>query len=222
MSKDNSLSVEAYEHIKNMILRMELKSGDRVPEQKISEQIGGSRTPIREALRRLANEGLVNLYPRRYAEVVAFDDEAIRQIGILRLSQDILACRLAVRYASEEDFDYLEQLSWQCEMGAESGNIYERIQYDLQFHTCIAEIGKNKYLFANVKKTYLLVHLIQISKYTTVADSLRQIRHHHELIDALRSRDNIRTTEIICHHLWDFFNIDNEIINMYLPQSSDI
>lgn len=210
-----SSSTKVYERIKEMILHLDLKPGDRIPELKICEQIGSSRTPVREALRQLSSEGLVTLYPRRFAEVSTFDDEKIEQVGTVRLSQELLACRLAILNASDEDFLSLQQLVRQCEMGAECGNIYDRIVYDLQFHIHIAEIGKNKLLLQEMQKTCLLVHLIQISKYTTVADSLIQIRHHQEIIDALKSRDNARVSAIICHHLYDFFHISPEIIAMY-------
>ena len=79
---------------------MELKPGDRIPENKIAQQFGISRTPIREALRRLANDGVINIYPNRYAEVITIDPEYVSQIGQARIAIDTMLAKLAVYYGN--------------------------------------------------------------------------------------------------------------------------
>jgi len=211
-----NLSDKAYEQIKNMILHLDIKPGERIPEEKIARFIDGSRTPVREAMRRLSAEGLVNIYPRRYAQVACFDEEAVRQIGTVRLSQDLLSCSLAIQYGTPEQFAQLESLAKQCEFGAKSGNIYNRIAYDSAFHLGIAQIGGNDLLIQNQKKTYLLVHLIQISKYTGVEDSLKQISHHKEIVDSLCARDYSRACRTVIAHLKDYFKIDPAVAGTML------
>lgn len=210
-----SLSHQAYKQIKHMILHLEMKPGERIPEEKLANLVNGSRTTVREALRKLANEGLVNIYPRRFSEVAYYDEEAVKQIGVLRLSQDILSCQLAIRYGSDADFSELESLAQKCEDGAKRGNIYERIKFDSDFHLKIAEIGRNELLIQNQKRLYLMIHLIQISKYTNVQDSISQIREHRDIIDALYSRDLKKVKLAVCKHLQSFYDIDKEIIEMY-------
>lgn len=211
-----NLSQEAYEKIKAMILHLEVKPGERIPEEKFASVVSGSRTPVREALRRLSDEGLVKIHPGRYSEVAYYDEESIKQIGLLRLSQDLLSCQLAVLHGSNSDFAILQQLAEKCEEGAKSGNVYERITYDLDFHLHIAEIGGNKLLIQNQKKLYMLIHLIQISKYRSVDESLKQINNHGQIIEALYARDFPTLKSVICNHLQSFYNIDQGIIDMYL------
>ncbi|QGU96066.1 GntR family transcriptional regulator [Clostridium bovifaecis] len=211
-----NLSQKAYEQIKYMILHLEIKPGERIPEEKLADVVSGSRTPVREALRRLSEEGLVNIYPGRFSEVAYYDEEAVKQIGVLRLSQDLLSCQLAITNGSNADFALLNQLAEKCEIGARSGNIYERIAFDLEFHLQIAQIGANKLLIQNQKKLYMLIHLIQISKYTSVQDSIAQIENHRDIINALYNRDFKAIKVIICKHLQSFYDIDQEIIDMYL------
>ncbi|MBS4959895.1 MAG: GntR family transcriptional regulator [Clostridiales bacterium] len=215
MGKKN-LSVEAYEHIKQMILHVEIKPGERIPEEKIAGQLGSSRTPIREALRKLSNEGLVYLYPKRFAEVAHYDQDSIREIGALRLSQDMLSAQLALHYGSNADFVYLRSLADKCEEGARIGNIYDRIRLDCEFHLGIAHIGGNQLLVKFQQELYQRIHLIQISKYSGIEDSLMQIQHHHAIVDALTARDFDKTKKIICNHLQNFFDIDRALINQYL------
>jgi DNA-binding GntR family transcriptional regulator len=218
MGKDTgkrSLAQNAYEQIKHMILHLEIKPGERIPEEKLVSLVDGSRTPVREALRRLSNEGLVRTYPGRFSEVAYYDDAAVKQVGILRLSQDVLSCQLAITNGSNADFAVLNQLAEKCEVGARSGNIYERIAFDLEFHLQIAKIGDNNLLIENQKKLYMLIHLIQVSKYTSVQDSMAQIENHREMIEALYDRDFGKVRTVICNHLQSFYEIDQKIVDMY-------
>ena len=65
----NNLSGMVYHYLLDMILSMKIKPGDRIPEARIATQFGISRTPIRDAMKQLANDGILNIYPNRFAEV---------------------------------------------------------------------------------------------------------------------------------------------------------
>lgn len=211
-----SLSQKAYQQIKYMILHLEIKPGDCIPEEKLASFINGSRTPVREALRKLSGEGLVTIYPGRFSKVVQYDENAVKQIGIVRLSQDLLSCQLAIINGSNADFAPLAELVKKCENAAKIGNIYERIEFDAEFHLLIAKIGGNKFLIKNQKRLYLLIHLIQISKYTSVEDSVIQIQKHKDILEALYNRDFKMIKIVVCKHLQLFYNIEQEILDMYI------
>lgn len=211
-NRKKSSSELAYEQIREMILHLDVKPGEKIPEEKIAKFVGGSRTPVREALRRLSAEGLVRIYPRRFAEVAYYDEKAVQELGTVRLAQDILACKLAIRYGSPEQFKHLAMLAERCQHGAELGNIYDRIVFDSAFHLYIAEIGGNQLLLENQRKVYLMVHLVQISKYTGVEDSLRQISLHQEILTALQKRDIHLVQQACCEHLQDFFALDPAVL----------
>lgn len=211
-----SLSQQAYEQIKKMILHLEIKPGERIPEEKIAEIVNGSRTPVREALRKLGDEGIVTIYPGRYSEVAYYDKSVVKEIGELRLSQDLLSCQLAIRHGSNSDFARLSHIAEMCEMSAKKGNVYERIAFDSEFHLEIARIGKNELLIQNQAKLYRKIHLIQISKYTNIDDSIVQIKKHKDIIAAFYDRDYGKIKILVCEHLEKFYDIDQEIINMYM------
>src|SRR5690554_1829361 len=103
VTNKKSLSEMAYDKIKEMILHLEIKPGERIPEERITEIVKCSRTPVREALRKLNEEGLVVSYPGRYSEVAKYSKEDIKKIGELRLAQDLLACQLAIRHGSNSE-----------------------------------------------------------------------------------------------------------------------
>ena len=82
----NSQSETAYKQIKDMIFRMELLPGSHIPELGIAAKLSISRTPVHDALRQLASEGLVTITQNRGAAVTCFSDQEIAEIGAVRLS----------------------------------------------------------------------------------------------------------------------------------------
>ena len=90
----------AYQKIKDMIFHMEILPGDKISEPQISAKLEISRTPIHDALRKLGSEGLVEIGRNRGATVMKFTAAEIEEIGTIRLSQDILAGKLAAYHGS--------------------------------------------------------------------------------------------------------------------------
>lgn len=211
----NSQSELAYEQIKQMIFHMELMPGDRVPEMQVAAKLSISRTPIHDALRKLEAEGLVRIERNRGAAVTQFSDAEVKEIGTLRLSQDILSAQLAAYYGCASDFDRLQTIAAECEAAAADGNIYGRIQKDTEFHMEIARISGNSQLIERQFEIYQQIHLIQISKYTDVEHSLIQIHHHKPLITAIRSGDLEEARRLICQHIKDFYRIEPYILACY-------
>lgn len=203
-----SLGGVVYEYIKNMILEKQIKCGERIPEEKIAKQLGVSRTPIREALRRLSNEGLINIYPNRFAEVITFDQKSIKDLGVIRISLDTLAAQLAIHNGSNADFFKLKELADQCYEAARVGDIANRIKTDYEFHLMMTEIGGNSTMMKFQKELYLKVQLLQATKYVDISDSLRKIEHHHQIVEKLMERDVDAVIKLIQKHLVEFYNID--------------
>lgn len=205
----------AYAQIREMIFHMELLPGDRVPELQIAARLNLSRTPIHDALRCLEAEGLVLISHNRGASVKQFSEEEIREIGAIRLAQDILSAELASYYGSASDFEALMRLADACEAAAQSGDIYGRIQLDMDFHTRIAAISGNARLLEQQRQLYQQIHLIQISKYTDISQSLIQINHHKPLVRAIQAGDLKRVRSLIYQHIKDFFRLDAFLLRCY-------
>ena len=137
-----NLSQTVYDYIMKMLLKQEIKCGEKISEENISERLNISRTPIREALRLLASQGLLVIYPKRFAEVVTFSENDKQQIGIVRLNQDIFSAKLAIQNGSNADFLNLSRIADECEQYAKEDDMYMRITTDCRFHLMLAEIGK--------------------------------------------------------------------------------
>lgn len=204
-----------YEHIKEMILRKEIASGEKIPEKQIEEKLNVSRTPVREAVRRLSSDGLVQVYPNRYSEVATFDDAAIIELGTMRLSMDCFAAQLAVQNGSNRDFQELLNLAEECEKANQNEDLYSRIDYDCRFHMKLVEIGGNRLLLDCQNRLFLRTRLLQTTILMSTASAACDSEQHLAIVDALFKRDVEQVLKNIIDHLGAFYNIN--VSGFYCP-----
>lgn len=207
-----------YYKILDMILRNELKPGDRILEDEMAAKYEISRTPVRDAFRRLAADGLITIYPKRYAEITRFSPESVHQLGIMRLSNDILAGRLAIYKGSDADFKAMRRLAEMCEEFAESGEFYDGTLADCKFHLMISEIGENPLLIKMQNSIYLRVHLLQQQNLLFKMDQASRMAHHGAILEAFENRDSDAYVNLICRRYQKVYSLDDEIVRQYLPR----
>lgn len=205
----------AYTKLKEMIFHMELLPGERIPELQIAEKLAISRTPIHDALRHLAADGLVTISRNRGAAVRRFTDREVCELGTIRLSQDILSAKLASYYGNTAAFDNLRRLAEANQSAAAEGNIYLRIKIDNDFHLEITKIANNQHLYDLQYELYQQIYLVHILRYTDVKNSLVQIEHHLPLIEAIRKADMDKISQLLCAHLKDFYQIDPYVLKCF-------
>ncbi len=210
--KSKILSEEVYTHILNMILNLEIDSGEKIPEERIAAMLGVSRTPIREALRKLNEAGLVNLYPRRFAEVASFDEEMIRNIGLTRISLDQLAVEMVILNGSNAEFERIEETAQTCLEMAKSGDKFNAVRWDSAFHLEIAKLSKNTVLFEILNGIHLKVRFIQM-KFEKKANVLhRHVALHIPIVEAIKKRDEVLAVTLAKKHLVEFYGLENHSI----------
>ncbi len=203
------LSETVYQQVLDLIMTKRIQCGERISEERIAQMLGISRTPIREAMRRLSNEGIVNIYPKRYAEVVTIDETFIKDLGTVRITMDTLAALLAIDHGSNNDFLELKDIADKCMAAAQRGDINERIRLDSSFHTQLTEISGNPILVKMQKELYLKVSLVQVIKYKDIEDSVKRVEGHFAIIDALLKRDTRAVIKSIQDHLGAFYALDS-------------
>lgn len=200
---------------------MELRPGTKISEPEMAAKLSISRTPVHDALRKLQAEGLVSIGLNRGASVMCFSDDEIKEIGTVRLAQDVLAAELASYYGSASDFERLSCMADACEIAASQGDIYGRIQKDVAFHVEISKISGNTRLMNQQYAIYQQIQLIQISKYTDIQHSLVEIRHHKPIISAIRGGDIKEARSLICQHVRDYYRIDPYLLRFYDYQTAE-
>jgi DNA-binding GntR family transcriptional regulator len=208
MSKSSStLSQPAYDYLLDLIMTKQLMPGEKIPENKIAELFGISRTPVRDAMRQLANEGLIVIFPNRFAQVAEFNIEAIREIGVLRISLDTLAIKLALLFGSQSDFLNLRKLAAACDEALQSNDFIKRTKLDTDFHMELAQISHNSLLIKFQKELNLRVQFIILHYSKSVNNEQQHINQHVQLADALLAHDEQLALALIVDHLTSFYNL---------------
>lgn len=211
MSKRNvGLSEPAYKHILDLIMTKQLMPGDRIPETRIAEDFNISRTPVRDAMRQLSNEGLIEIFPNRFAQVRVYSEDAIREIGTLRVALDTMSVKLAGLYGSRADFLHLRELAEQCIDAFNAEDPAMRRVYDSEFHLELARIASNSLLFKFQKELQLRVQFIQLHHPNPVENETVHLRQHLEIAEALMAHDEKQALSLICDHLTSFYGLKKD------------
>ena len=146
-----------YEELKMQILKGSIIPGTRMMEVELAEEMGVSRTPIREAIRKLEKEGLVTIEPRRgaYASMISTED----MVEILEVRQDLegLAAYFAADRMTEAQMEELRQVSASYDDAVRRGNMEDMIRHDTRFHHIIVESCRNKILVQMIEQLQELV-----------------------------------------------------------------
>ena len=199
-----SLTEPVYDHILNLILNMELKPGDRIPEVTIAQELGVSRTPVRNALKQLENEGLVVIYPNRFVQVATYDDEMIQNLGIMRIAVDSMAVRLAIFRGSNEDFHRLRTLAEKSCIIDENAGRLERIRNDYLFHLQLSIIARNPVL---EKYQSQFLRQMEVMLSYRFVEAMTASVTHLMIADAIEARDEELAVKLTTTHLAEFYHL---------------
>ena len=204
-----------YEELKRQIMVGEIQPGTRMMEVELADEMGVSRTPVREAIRKMEKEGLVTIEPRRGA--YASDISVQEMVDVLEVRQDLegMAASLAARKITDEQKTHLRELVGQYRKAIDSGNIPEIIDQDEAFHKYIVGIGENKTLIQMVTKLQELALRFRYMYYEDFSRFRNQPTEHEHITEAIISGDSEtarRLAEEHLSHLKEF--VENEAENL--------
>lgn len=183
-----------------MILSGELKAGQQIAEEGLTALFGISRTPIREAIRRLGEYGLVRIRPRARIEVVLLSDKEIMDVMEVRASLEKLAVVLASQNAIAEELENLRLIAAQCHKHLADGDISRTFETDSRFHLELARLSGNGVLLHSLERLdafVQLARLVHCQNRETISSALMM---HDDLINALVAGDIGRATQIAERH----------------------
>ena len=175
--------------LRQAILKGELSPGERLMEIQLAEKLGVSRTPIREAIRKLELEGLVLMIPRKGAEVAKISEKNLRDVLEVRRSLEELAIELACQRMSQEDIEALEQAQEAFKTAIAKGEAMAIAQTDEQYHDVIYQGTRNDKLvqmLGNLREQMYRYRLEYIKD-----EDKRQVLlvEHEHILKALRNRN---------------------------------
>lgn len=198
-----SLADQVHNYIKRLILSGELKGGEKIPEEKIARQFGVSRTPIREALRRLDEYGLIYLKPRSYAVVVELKPEEAEQIARVRAQLESLSVELLSDCGTEEDFEALEQLAKECDRLLLTGDLASTFEKDSQLHLEIAGRTGNRHLYELFEKIDAKMQLLRLILHLPIKELTKFIGQHKEIIHHMKIHDKETAVKLMTKHIME-------------------
>lgn len=193
----------AYHAVSAMILTGEVAEGDWLRESALAEQINVSRTPIREALSRLAAEGIVETHRGRGAQVVSLSEEEVAALFDLRVRFEPLAAGLAVPRLGEAEIELLCDLAARMEEleRSASPDWQEMWRLNNEFHSVFFRHAGNRHLTTAIQAVTRPVVVARTFRTYSKAALARSMRHHRELIDAARARDGEWAEAVMRAHI---------------------
>ncbi|HZQ73567.1 MAG TPA: GntR family transcriptional regulator [Burkholderiales bacterium] len=194
-----SLGQRVAEELRRSILTNRRKPGDRLVEEQLSEELGVSRIPIREALRVLAAEGLVDVQPRRGASVADISPEVARDLVEVRATLEGLNARLAARHHQPEIVAELREVLTAGNRAARSGNVDDLVRLNGEFHDKLAEAGRNTILWDIMR--VLRERTSLVFAVNTARRAREDWSEHSEILAAVIAGDEERAAVLATRHV---------------------
>jgi DNA-binding GntR family transcriptional regulator len=203
LAAEISLADKAYHAIRDMIVSLELRPGSLISERDLMERLRVGRTPTREALQRLAQEKLVEVYPRRGMFVATVEIRDLTAISEVRAELESHAARLAAERATDEERAELEALVFEVvERG--HGDVRGLMDLDQRVHRHIYQCAHNSYLARTLDEYYVL----SLRIWHLAHDQPRELRdavfEHRMLLEAINVRDAAAAQKLMRDHVRDF------------------
>ncbi len=191
--------------LRQAILRGELKPGERLMEIQLANKLGVSRTPIREAIRKLELEGLVLMIPRRGAEVAEITEKSLRDVLEVRGALEELAVKLACQKITDAQIQELRAAEKEFEMALSSGDVTMYAEADVKFHDVIYHATDNQRLIQllfNLREQ-MYRYRVEYLKREEAHETL--LVEHKKIIETIANRDMDAAVDAVCQH------IDNQV-----------
>ena len=203
-ARTDSLSSVAYYLVRDLIVTLDLAPGTPLVERALMERLGLGRTPVREALRRLADEGLVAIYPRRGMVVAPVDVRDLASICEVRVEMEGFAARLAAERATARDKDAAGALASDLERLPEESDERALIRFDQRVHHLVHRCTHNAYL-QDTLGAYLTLSLrlwfVGLDQVSRLDDAIRE---HREMLQAISEGDGDRAASVARAHVAGF------------------
>lgn len=194
--------------LRQAILRGELKPGTRLMEISLANKLGVSRTPIREAIRKLENEGLVLMTPRKGAEVAEITEKSMLDVLEIRKALEELTTGLACDRITPEQIERLKEAETYFEDMLDGRDITLIAEADVKFHDIIFEATDNKRLINLLNNLREQMYRFRIEYLKGLEYYPKLKEEHNMLIRAIENGDKETAKQVIGNH------IDNQVLTV--------
>lgn len=198
--------------LREAILKGDLKPGERLMELQLAARLGVSRTPIREAIRMLQQEGLAITVPRRGAEVAGISEKDMEDVLQIREALEVLAAQLACEKISEGQIEQLKENIKEFEAAAFTGDIKRIAGADVKFHEIIFEAAQNPRLVSMLNNLSGQIYRYRMEYLKEGENYPKLVEEHRQITEGLLLSDKDYVTEMTKRHMKNQENTIKDVI----------
>ncbi|MFP4698462.1 MAG: GntR family transcriptional regulator [Eubacteriales bacterium] len=215
-----SLRGRVFNKIREDILLGKYKQSEALKETKISSELGVSRTPVREAIRQLELEGLVNIIPNKGAIVTGINDKDIKDIYAIRSLLEGLSTRWSVDNLTEQQVDELEEIIYISQFHAEKGHFEQLYELDNRFHEVLYNASASRTLKHVLTDFHNYVQRVRKVALSTKERALKSIEEHKAILEAIKEKDKDKAEQRTNLHIRNTAKnvIENGLAEQFIKQ----
>lgn len=198
---EKSLRGQVFDKIRSDILNGKYKRGEELVESSIGKELGISRTPVREAIRQLELEGLVQLVPNKGAFVTGISEKDVRDIYLIRARLEGLAARMAAKNITPELLDAMEETVVLSEYHAKKEHYEQVCEMDSKFHKLLYKASGSRILEHTLTDFHQYVQRVRMASIMKKRRMEKSNDEHDAILTAIREHDEEKAELVVTRHI---------------------
>lgn len=198
---EKSLRGQVFDKIRSDILNGKYKRGEELVESSIGKELGISRTPVREAIRQLELEGLVQLVPNKGAFVTGISEKDVRDIYLIRARLEGLAARMAAKNITPELLDEMEETVVLSEYHAKKEHYEQVCEMDSKFHKLLYKASGSRILEHTLTDFHQYVQRVRMASIMKKRRMEKSNDEHDAILTAIREHDEEKAELVATRHI---------------------
>ena len=195
---------QMYQAVKQKILDLEVDPTQPIDEKALVRETGGSLTLVRQALDRLAEEGMVVKQRRRWRVARAATNEIMHEIFEVRTTLEGMCARLAAERITADQIARMEQIHRDFERVLREGDNKALLAVDRKFHQMLYEASSNRYMAKALDEMYTLIYRLSYFALDRMGSVRGNVEEHRDILEALKAGDGRSAEHHIQHHIHHF------------------
>lgn len=214
------LSQKVYRLLKNQISKGFIEAGEKLYENKIAEELNVSRTPVREALKKLAIEGFLKVSPNKSMVVADISFNDLKQVLQVREVLEGLAARIATDVVNKEDITELENITQNMEYAVKKNDLALFCKFDDEFHALILNVCGNKYIIKTLDGLENIFYRFRVKSLSIPGRMNSSFHEHIDILNAFKESDSLNSERLTKRHIHNI--VENIIENIIEKERKDI
>lgn len=218
-----SLRGRVFQKLRDDILNGKYKEHEELKEVAIGEELGVSRTPVREAFRQLELEGLIQIIPNKGAYVTGITEKDVKDIYMIRSLLEGLCAKWATEHISEEQLEELEENVYLAQYHAQKGHLEQLAELDNRFHDILYEACDSKMLEHLLKDFHRYVLRVRKKTLNKQSRGLASNSEHSQIMEAIKAKDSALAESLANKHIINAYDnlIKNGLKEAYNEEGMD-